>query len=350
MVPVNRLSLVAFAVICALSHGGCAGDAAGGATDTGIGGAALDVGDGGAVPDTGVDAGTPGDVGEAPDAAGMDGGSVPFDGGGEAGIDVDVGAPPEDGGGGPEDGGEPADDGGADVAEPAPCSVDFDCAPGESCVLGECGEAEPPCGSDDDCGEGLGCTDGVCVADGASPLLGKIVVNELLTDGSADEDANGDGTVDALEDELVELVNVSNQAVDLSGWTLVEADFDTGLPRHTFPAGTVLAPAGALVIFGGGDAPASTAAVAYAVANAADPGIPFGLDLDDGGDAVRLLDADGLLVALAAYGDGSPVPATSDQSLTRSPDLTGGFVPHTTAPGAAGASMSPGTRVDGGAF
>lgn len=231
----------------------------------------------------------------------------------------------------------------------APCVVDFDCAPGLACLLGECAEPEPPCASDDDCGD-LACTDGVCVADGASPLQGSVIINELLTDGSADEDANGDGTVDALEDELVELVNVSNQAVDLSGWTLVEADFSTGLPRHTFPPGTVLQPKGAIVIFGGGDAPAATATVSYVVANAADPGIPFGLDLDDAGDTVRLLDAGGLLVALAAYGDGAPVPATSDQSLTRSPDLTGAFVPHTTAAGAEGASMSPGSRADGGPF
>jgi hypothetical protein len=42
-------------------------------------------------------------------------------------------------------------------------------------------------------------------------------------------------------------------------------------------------------------------------------------------------------------------PAT-DQSLTRSPDLTGDFVPHTTAAGSNGATFSVGTQVDGAPF
>ncbi len=50
----------------------------------------------------------------------------------------------------------------------------------------------------------------------------------------------------------------------------------------------------------------------------------------------------------AAAGDCSLAPA-DDQSLTRSPDIGGDFVPHTSAAGAAGA-FSPGTRVDGTAF
>jgi hypothetical protein len=50
-----------------------------------------------------------------------------------------------------------------------------------------------------------------------------------------------------------------------------------------------------------------------------------------------------------ATGECSTVPA-SDQSLTRSPDITGGFVPHTEAAGAAGAAFSPGTLIDGTSF
>jgi hypothetical protein len=41
--------------------------------------------------------------------------------------------------------------------------------------------------------------------------------------------------------------------------------------------------------------------------------------------------------------------AASDESLTRSPELTGGFVLHT-AVGAAGSAFSPGTRADGTPF
>jgi hypothetical protein len=107
---------------------------------------------------------------------------------------------------------------------------------------------------------------------------------------------------------------------------------------------------GAVVVFGGGDAPDSSEAVLFASSNAADPGMPLGLDLDDAGDEVRLLDPDGLAAAVFAYGDNGGVPAVSDQSLTRDPDLTGGFTPHTLASGASGAVFSPGTRVDGTAF
>jgi len=58
------------------------------------------------------------------------------------------------------------------------------------------------------------------------------------------------------------------------------------------------------------------------------------------------------VVAYFCYGAAAPcaLQAASDESLTRAPDLTGAFVPHRTATGAAGAAFSVGTRVDGSAF
>ncbi|MCA9518771.1 MAG: hypothetical protein KC635_27740, partial [Myxococcales bacterium] len=93
-----------------------------------------------------------------------------------------------------------------------------------------------------------------------------------------------------------------------------------------------------------------TGGASFVVANAADPGFSFGLALDNAGDALRLVDADGRLVALFSYGPGGELPAPSDESATRSPDGTGPFVGHTAADGAAGAIFSPGTRVDGASF
>jgi hypothetical protein len=186
--------------------------------------------------------------------------------------------------------------------------------------------------------------------DTSSPHFGAVIFNEVLTDGTTNEDANQDGTIDAMEDEFVELVNVSGSAVDMSGWILAEKDWDIHLPRHTFSNGTNPAPNAAIVIFGGGDAPDSTATVIYTTSNAQDPGIPYGLDLDDAGDKMVLLDADGLFVADFTYGDQGGTPAASDESLTRDPDLTGDFTPHTQAQNAAGAIFSPGTKVDGSAF
>lgn len=184
--------------------------------------------------------------------------------------------------------------------------------------------------------------------DTSSPHFGAVIFNEVLTDGTTNEDANQDGTIDAMEDEFVELVNVSGSAVDMSGWILAEKDWDIHLPRHTFAV--TLNPNMAAVVFGGGDAPDSTASVIYATSNAQDPGIPYGLDLDDAGDRMVLLDANGLFVDDFTYGDQGGTPAASDESLTRDPDLTGDFTPHTQATNASGAIFSPGTRTDGSAF
>jgi hypothetical protein len=184
-----------------------------------------------------------------------------------------------------------------------------------------------------------------------SPLYGKVIFNEVLIDGLAEGDPNGDGDADPVEDQFVELVNVDSLPVALDGCTLVELDLP-GLPRHTFATPTTVPAGNALVIFGGGDAPPATATAVFLTANAADPGIPFGLHLSTPADSLTLLDTGGLEVARFCYGgtDDCSQPAASDQSLTRSPDLTGDFVPHAEAPGANGAAFSPGTRADGTPF
>ena len=208
----------------------------------------------------------------------------------------------------------------------------------------------PECSKSKSCASGKVCIDGICLDKGMSPAAGKVIFNEVLADASVDGDPNGDGSSHKMEDEFVELVNVSNATVDVSGWKLVESDWDVWVPRYTFPAGTKLAPKKAAVLFGGGDAPGSTAAVFFAVSNAADAGTAYGLDLDDGGDKVRLLDAKDGVVAVFAYGKQGGVPAVSDQSLTRDPDLSGKFVGHSLAKGAKGAVFSPGTSVGGVGF
>jgi len=252
------------------------------------------------------------------------------------------------------DAGDASSDAGADAAvdasAPVPCDLDYDCASGEVCRLGFCAPFEPECEDESDCPGTQVCLEHLCLDEGVSPGWGTVIFNEVLSDGTTNGDANGDGNTDAMEDEFAELVNVSSQAADLAGWTLVETDWASALPRHTFAPGTVLDPGDAIVIFGGGDPPVSTSVVTFGVSNAADPGIPFGLDLDDAGDQLQLLDETGLLVAVFAYGDEGGTPAVSDESMTRDPDLVGGFLGHTTATGSAGAVFSPGTRTDGSPF
>lgn len=200
---------------------------------------------------------------------------------------------------------------------------------------------------------GMGGQGGAALIDGlpVSPLYGTVVFNEVLTDGTAEGDPNGDGDIDPVEDQFVEFVNVGAQSLALDGFTLVERDF-SGLPRHTFGPSDSIAPGSAIVVFGGGDCPDPTATTTFYVANAADPGLPFGLDLSLPLDTMWLLDDEEQVVARFCYGatgDCALDPAT-DQSLTRSPDITGDFVPHTTASGADGAAFSVGTRVDGTPF
>jgi hypothetical protein len=184
-----------------------------------------------------------------------------------------------------------------------------------------------------------------------SPLFGDIVINEVLTDGTTEGDPNGDGDANPVEDQFVELVNVSGAAIPMAGFTIIEADLPD-LPRHTFAAGFSLGAGSAVVVFGGGDAPDATATTTFFAANAADPGIPFGLHLSEPADDLLLLDETGALVAELCYGgtDACALAAANDQSLTRSPDLTGTFVPHAGAPGSAGAAFSVGARADGSPF
>ena len=254
-----------------------------------------------------------------------------------------------------------ADDTGTDTGTPdadagAPqCASACDCEQGWSCAGGQCVLGIDPvfCCTNDGCPSGSACvgadgTAGLCGVE-TSPLFGQVLFNEVLIDGASDGDPNGDGEPgDPVGDELVEIVNAGG-AVDLGGFTLVETDFP-GLPRHTFTAGTTLAAGAAIVIFGGGEAPSDIPGAHFEVANAPDPGIPFGLNLDNDGDTLRLLDKSGKLVALFGYGGAAPLAALSDESYTRSPDVTGPFVPHSQASGDPSIIYSPGTQADGSPF
>lgn len=213
-------------------------------------------------------------------------------------------------------------------------------------------------------GEDAGGADAAGGADGGdntiggrpkSPLYGQILFNEVLVDGTAEGDPNGDGdTSHPFEDQFVELVNVHGSDLALDGFTLIEEDLAEGRPRHTFPTGAVLPAGHALVVFGGGDAPPATDTAEFLTSNADDPpGLSFGLHLSVPADVVWLLDAQGGVVDRFCYGGSTSdcaIRAAEDASLTRAPDLTGDFAPHNTAAGSAGAAFSPGTRLDGAPF
>ncbi|MEM9665884.1 MAG: lamin tail domain-containing protein [Bacteroidota bacterium] len=180
-----------------------------------------------------------------------------------------------------------------------------------------------------------------CTPPPPPPLPATIVINEVLADPPSGEDVNGDGTASFSQDEFVELVNVTTNPIDVSGWTISDVTGSGNtLVRHTFPTGSVLQPGCGALIFGGGGPPVGTfgnVVVQTASTNQ--------LGLGNGGDTVTLSDGTND-VAVFSYGS----EGGNNQSLTRDPDLTGSFVQHTGATGSGGAFASPGTRIDGTAF
>lgn len=164
--------------------------------------------------------------------------------------------------------------------------------------------------------------------------LPNLIINEILADPDATlGDANGDGIVDTADDEFVEIFNDENTAIDLSGWTLSDALSI----RHTFPANTIINAGQGIVVFGGGS---PTGSFGGSIVQTASSG---GLSLNNSGDTITLKDDADSLVMQVIYGS----EGGDNQSLTRSPDITGDFVKHSTASGSAGALFSPGTKLDG---
>ncbi len=142
----------------------------------------------------------------------------------------------------------------------------------------------------------------VQIAGSGSP----IVLNEVLADPppDLDGDANGDGTRSTSQDEFVELVNIGADPVDLTGWSIHDA---TGA-RHEFASGPVISPGDFFVVFGGG--------TPTGIPSGSDVASSGGLSLNNTGDEVRLVGADGVTRDFHAYGS----EANADESLIRVPD------------------------------
>lgn len=170
----------------------------------------------------------------------------------------------------------------------------------------------------------------------ASPGCIPLIINELLFDPAGDitGDANGDGTRDALDDEFIEFINNSGASIDISGYTISDA----AELRHTFPAGTIIPANTMLVVFGGGT---PTGTFGSSIVQLASEGQ---LNLSNGGDTVTVRNTSGdEVVVFDSASSGANV--SSDQSVTRNPDITGNFVIHTDAN--ASLLFSPGLLNDG---
>ena len=180
-----------------------------------------------------------------------------------------------------------------------------------------------------------------------TPQTATLIINEHLADpagsaaGDLDGDANGDGIRDSADDEFVELVNDGAAPLDVGLFTISDAT----QTRFTIPAGKVIPPGESAVVFGGGT---PTGAFGNATAN----GLVFtagsgGLSLNNGGDTITVKDNLAATVTSVTFGSSE---GGANQSITRSPDITGAFTTHSTAAGSGGALFSPGARVNGAPF
>ena len=173
------------------------------------------------------------------------------------------------------------------------------------------------------------------------PWLG-FLINEVHYDPASDlsGDANADGVRSANDDEFIEFFN-SGPELDLSGYTVSDA----AEVRHTFPAGTIVPKNGVLVLFGGGSPNGDFGNAIVQTAN----GFDSRLNLNNSGDSITVTDPS-VNVLLTYSSQDTGINHGSNQSISRSPDLTGDFILHSDAAEASGTLFSPGTRLDGSSF
>lgn len=172
--------------------------------------------------------------------------------------------------------------------------------------------------------------------EGAAPVVGDLLINEILADPGSALDANQDGVADSADDEFVEILNVSEAVIDVSGVTIAEEKGTT----FTFPVGTCLQPGQGAVVFakyeGGGNFGGARAF-----------GLGKGFSLNNSDETVTLATAAGDALDTVAYGSGA-----DDESWTRAVDgdASAEWVRHSQAALSGGAAMSPGTCQNGGSF
>jgi len=195
----------------------------------------------------------------------------------------------------------------------------------------------------------LGCTDPNAVnynsdanTDDGCCQYNSLLLNEVLYDPSnsgLDGDANGDGEYVHNDDEFVELVNVSNSNLDISGYEFYDnANLMSGMPNHIVPPGTVLPPMKAYVVFGGGN---PTGDFGGAIVHTASASV---LNLNNSSDTLTIKNDIGETIIVF---DVEALSNNPNESYSRLPDICGEFVQHnSTSLGL----FSPGTKSNGDPF
>ena len=125
----------------------------------------------------------------------------------------------------------------------------------------------------------------------SSPFIvqGQVIINEIHA--SPRQDYNGDTLISSRDDEYIELLNVSDTAIDLSGHTISDL---AGI-RHEFPSGSILPAGHVLTVFGGGTVTGIPGRVQIASSGQ--------LGLNNSGDEIAVHTLEGALVTQAVYGN-----------------------------------------------
>jgi hypothetical protein len=161
---------------------------------------------------------------------------------------------------------------------------------------------------------------------------------ELLPGGNDASPAN--------RDEFVELVNLSGESIDLTGWMISDALLRRA---YVYPgtAGTTLAPSNSLIVYGGPAFGFTPQLSVPAIAAEVGPGDAFstaGLALNDGGDTIVVRNAQSNIISRVLYAQSQ---TSTNGSLVRFPTDRDGFVAHS---GTGARYWSPGTQADGKAW
>ncbi len=195
----------------------------------------------------------------------------------------------------------------------------------------------------------LGCTDPTAVnynsnanTDDGCCQYNSLLLNEVLYDPSnsgLEGDANGDGEYVHNEDEFVELVNVSNSNLDISGYEFYDnTNLMSGMPNHVVPPGTILPSMKAYVVFGGG---IPTGDFGGAIVHTASASV---LNLNNSSDTLTIKNDIGETVIIF---DVEALSNNPNESYSRLPDICGDFVQHnSTSLGL----FSPGKKSNGDPF
>jgi hypothetical protein len=224
-------------------------------------------------------------------------------------------------------------DAGADagIAEDSSVAEDAEPIDAEDPDAGFEPDAAPDAGFEPDAG---------CNGTPVPPSAGDLTINELLADpapAAPDGDANRDGVRDAVQDEFVEIINVSAAPLDLTGVAISDS---VGV-RHRFGP-TRLGCGQAVVVFGGGDPIHAAWQPNWTVASEGT------LGFNNSGDRIDLGMGGGGELGGVVFGS----EADADQSMVRSieMDAASPMVRHTSVPSAGGRRFSPGVRTDGSNF